>query len=120
MSVTPAERHIMEALWSEGSATVEELRLAVAPQGWGEATLRTLINRLQKRRAIRSERAEGRTRYVPLLTRDAYLRSESRGFLDRVFEGRLAPLVAQFAEAGDLDPEDVRRLREILDRLPDA
>lgn len=110
----------METLWSEGSATVDALRTAVAAQGWGEATLRTLINRLLKRKAIRSERTEGRTRYVPLLTRDAYLRSESQGFLNRVFEGRLAPLVAQFAEAGDLDPEDVKRLREILERLPNA
>ena len=90
----------MEAFWSAGPMTVDAIREAVADQGWGEATVRTLIQRLLKRKALRSERRDG------------------RGLLDRLFEGRLASLVAHFAESGDLSAEDQQRLRELVERLP--
>ncbi len=120
MSVTPAESRIMEALWSQGPLTADEVVAAVAgPQGWGEATVKTLINRLLKRQAIRSERSEGRVRYVPVLQRAEYVHSESQGLLDRLFGGGLTPLVAHFAEHRALKPDEVKRLKALLDSLDD-
>src|ERR1700744_6555885 len=120
MSVTPAESRIMEALWARNPLTADEVVTAVAePQGWGEATVKTLINRLLKRKAIRSERIDGRVRYVPLLQRADYVQAESQGLLDRLFEGRLTPLVAHFAEHRALKPDEIKRLRRLLDDLED-
>jgi BlaI family penicillinase repressor len=120
MSITPAESRIMDALWAKSPLTADEVVAAVAgPQGWGEATVKTLINRLLKRKAIRSERIDGRVRYVPLLQRADYVQSESQGLLDRLFEGRLTPLVAHFAEHRSLKPEEIKRLRRLLDELED-
>jgi predicted transcriptional regulator len=121
MSITPAESRIMDALWAKSPLTAEEVVAAVAgPQGWGEATVKTLINRLLKRKAIRSERIDGRVRYVPVLSRADYLQAESQGLLDRLFEGRLTPLVAHFAEHRALKPEEIKRLRKLLDDLDDG
>jgi predicted transcriptional regulator len=120
MSVTPAESRIMEALWARSPLTADEVVAAVAePQGWGEATVKTLINRLLKRKAIKSERIDGRVRYVPVLSRAAYVQAESQGLLDRLFEGRLTPLVAHFAEHRALKPDEIKRLRRLLDDLDD-
>jgi BlaI family penicillinase repressor len=120
MSITPAESRIMDALWAKSPLTADEVVAAVAgPQGWGEATVKTLINRLLKRKAIRSERIDGRVRYVPLLERADYLQAESQGLLDRLFEGRLTPLVAHFAEHRTLKPEEIKRLRKLLEALDD-
>jgi predicted transcriptional regulator len=120
VTITPAESHVMEALWSSGPLTTDEIVAKVAePQGWGEATVKTLIHRLLKRDAIRSERVEGRVRYVPVLERADYLQAESQGLLDRLFEGRLTPLVAHFAKHRKLKPEEVERLRKLLDELDD-
>ncbi len=120
MTITPAESQIMEALWRRGPLTLERLAEEVAPQQWGLATVRTLVHRLQKRKAIRSERIEGRVRYVPVLERSDYLEAESQGLLDRLFDGRLTPLVAHFAARKALDPEEVRRLRKLLEDLDDG
>ena len=121
MSVTPAESRIMEALWAKSPLTADEVVSAVAgPQGWGEATVMTLINRLLKRKAIKSERIDGRVRYVPLLQRADYVQAESQGLLDRLFEGRLTPLVAHFAEHRALKPDEIKRLRRLLDELDDG
>lgn len=111
----------MAALWEEGPLTADELvRKVGQPQDWGEATVKTLINRLMKKKALVSEKSEGRTRYRPLVSREAYVTSESQGLLDRLFSGQVAPLVAHFAEHRALSPEDVARLKRLIAELDDG
>jgi BlaI family penicillinase repressor len=117
MSITPAESHVMDALWRRGPLAMEDVAAEVADQNWGPATVKTLVHRLMKRKAIRSERIDGRVRYVPVLQRAEYLQSESQGLLDRLFGGRLTPLVAHFAEHRALSRDEVKRLRRLLDEL---
>lgn len=120
MNITVAESRIMEALWGRSPLTVEEIMGVVVPtQGWGEATVRTLINRLMKRKAIRSERLDGRVRYSPVLQRADYVQAESQGLLDRLFDGRLTPLVVHFAGQRKLKPDEIKRLRKLLEALDD-
>src|SRR5512138_2957550 len=96
--ISAAESQVMEALWTRGPLTAEEIVQSVGPaQGWGEATVKTLINRLLKKKAIASERVGGRARYRPLVSREDYVTGESQGLLDRLFGGELAPLVAHYA-----------------------
>ena len=115
MDVTPAESRIMEVLWDRAPRTVEEIVDAVAePQRWGVATVRTLIHRLMKRGAVRSDRIDGRTRYTPVLARSDYLHAESQGLLDRLFDGRLSPLVAHFAERRSLSTAEVEALKALI------
>jgi predicted transcriptional regulator len=121
MNIPLAESHVMEALWSRHPLTVEEIVAATAqPQGWGDATVKTLIHRLLKRKAIRSERIDGRVRYLPVLQRAAYVQAESQSLLDRLFGGAVSPLVAHFAEHRALKPEEIKRLRKLLEDLDDA
>lgn len=118
--ISAAESVVMEALWTDGPQSAEEIvRIAAPAQGWGEATVKTLINRLLKKQAIRSDRLTGRTLYHPLLSREAYLTGESQGLLDRLFGGQLAPLVAHLAQSRSISPEDVARLKRLVASLDD-
>ena len=118
MHITAAESQIMDALWRRGPLPVDALIEDVAErESWGGATVKTLINRLLKKKAIRSDRVDGKVRYAPMLQRADYVQGESQGLLDRLFEGRLTPLVAHFAEHRKLKPEEVERLRKLLEEL---
>ena len=120
MNITSAESQVMDALWREGPLTADEIVSQVAaPQGWGEATVKTLINRLLKKKAIGSEREGGRHRYRALIERADYVQTESQGLLDRLFEGSLTPLVAHFAQHRKLKPDEIKRLRQLLEDLDD-
>ena len=120
MHITAAESQIMEALWRRGPLGADELIAEVAArEGWGGATVKTLINRLLKKKALKSERLEGRVRYAPLLERADYVQSESQGLLDRLFEGNLTPLVAHFAEHRNLKPDEIKRLKKLLEDMDD-
>lgn len=121
LRISPAESQIMAALWQDGPMSADDLvRKVGEPQQWGEATVKTLINRLLKKKALKSERIDGRTRYRPLVSREDYVTSESQGLLDRLFAGQVAPLVAHFAEHRALSPDDVARLKRLIAELDDG
>ena len=110
----------MEALWRHSPLSADEIVGEVGPaQSWGEATVKTLINRLLKKKALVSERADGRTRYRPVVSRADYVTGESQGLLDRLFGGELAPLVAHYAKHRPLSAEEVARLKRLIADLDD-
>jgi len=119
--ISAAESQVMEAVWRAGQLSADEIVAQVGqPQGWGEATVKTLINRLLKKKALLSERSEGRTRYRALVSRTDYVQGESQGLLDRLFEGQLSPLVAHYAKHKALSADDIARLKRLIEELDDG
>ncbi len=113
----------MAAVWTgaeagEGGAGVEQILSGPgAANGWREATVRTLIHRLIRKGALKSERRGAMAVYAPLISRQTWVTSESQGLLDRLFGGQLAPLVAHFAKERAMAPEDLARLRRLVASL---
>ena len=121
MKISTAESQIMEALWRSGALTPDEIVDEVGPaNGWARNTVRVLITRLVKKGAIKGGKEEGRFLYRPLVPRSDYVLAESQGLLDRLFEGKLAPLVAHFAEHRNLTPEDVEKLNALIAEIDNA
>ena len=113
--ISEAESQVMGVVWASDGAGVEEILAAVGPSnGWTESTVRTLIHRLIRKAVLRSERRRGRTVYAPLVSRETYLTSEGQGMLDRLFDGRLAGLVAHLTRERAVAPEDLARLKRLV------
>ena len=120
MRITAAESQIMEALWRTSPMSTEEIVAEVGvAQGWAEGTVRTLVNRLLRKKAIRGERDRTRYHYVPLIQRADYVLSESQSLLDRLFEGEVTPLIAHFAKHRALTPADMKKLKRLIAELDD-
>jgi len=118
MKISAAESVVMAALWRRAPLTAEEIGAEVAAgQGWSEATVKTLINRLLKKKALAATRDGRRFRYRPLVARAAYVQAESQGLLDRLFDGRLAPLVSHLSQARALTPEDIAELKKLIEEM---
>ena len=118
--VSAAESVVMEALWRREPLSAEEVIARVAvPNGWTEATVKTLINRLLKKGAIAAKKDGRRYLYRPVLRREEYVAAESQGLLDRLFEGRLAPLVSHFSQGGKLSTKDIAELKRLIQELDD-
>lgn len=121
MGISTAESVIMEALWKHSPMTAEEIAGEVAEgQNWTEATVRTLINRLLKKKAIAAKKDGRRYLYRPVLKRADYVQAESQGLLDRLFDGRLAPLVTHFSERKKLSAKDIADLKRLVNELDDG
>ncbi len=120
MAISEAEAVVMEVLWETAPRTAEEILAEVGPaRNWQEGTVKSLLNRLLKKNAVHAERDGRRYLYAPLLTRQQYVQQESKGLLDRLFGGRVAPLVAHFSEQRKLSKKDIAELRKLLRELDD-
>src|SRR5215475_14877047 len=121
MRISDAESLVMEALWRESPLSAEDIAAAVGPeQNWSDKTVKTLLNRLLTKNAIAAARDGRRYLYSPLVARADYVQDESRGLIDRLFDGKLAPLVSHFAETNQLTPDDVAELKRLIAELDDG
>ena len=121
LQISDAESVVMQALWERQPLGADEVVAAVAAgQGWQEPTVKTLLNRLLKKGAIRADRDGRRFLYSPVLRREDWLGQQSRSLVDRLFDGRVAPLVAHFSEAGGLSKDDIAALRRLLREIDDG
>jgi predicted transcriptional regulator len=118
MSISEAESQVMEVLWERHPLTAEEVVAALAKTtDWQEPTIKTLLNRLLKKQAIAAARDGRRYLYRPLLRREDYVHSASKGLLDRLFDGRVAPLVAHFSRARKLSKKDIAELKKLIEEI---
>lgn len=118
MNVSDAESIVMEALWRKSPLTAEEIVAQIAaPQGWEVATVKTLLNRLLTKSAIRAERAGRRYLYSPILKREDYVSRQSRGLVDRLFEGRVSSLLLHFSEHEKLSAAEIAELKRLVAEL---
>lgn len=121
MRISAAESLIMEALWRQSPQSAEDLVTEVGPeQNWADKTVRTLINRLLTKGAISATRDGRRYLYSSAVERADYVSSESKGLVDRLFDGKLAPLVSHFAETNQLSADDIAELKRLVAELDDG
>jgi predicted transcriptional regulator len=119
--ISEAESQVMEVLWSGSPRTAEDVVAALSDQqAWQVATIKTLLNRLLKKGAVRAEKDGRRFLYSPLLTRDQWLVTESGSMVQRLFGGRIAPLVAHFGQHGKLSADDLEDLKRLVKELSDG
>jgi predicted transcriptional regulator len=117
--LSEAEWDVMEVLWSSPeplTATDIDERLA-KDRDWSLATVKSLLSRLLAKQAVNPRKDGRRFLYSPAIERDSYVTHESRRFVDRLFGGRLSPLIAQLADEESLDAEDVEAIERLLRQM---
>lgn len=119
-SITQAESVIMGVLWRNSPLPTEAvISILEGEQRWRVGTIKALLNRLLRKRAIRAEKEGRRFLYSPVVSRDEWLLAESQGLLDRLFAGRVAPLAAHFSRHGKLTKRDIADLKRLIAEIDD-
>ncbi|GGX33830.1 BlaI/MecI/CopY family transcriptional regulator [Undibacterium squillarum] len=117
-SISEAEALIMQLLWESHPRSAEEICQALCEQQqWQVSTVKTLLNRLLNKGAIRADKQSRYFLYSPVLQKEVWLQQESQGFLNRLFQGRLAPLVAHFSQQQNLSAQDIADIKKIIQEL---
>ena len=118
IQISEAESRVMEALWKKEPLTLDQIFAAVGPANdWQPGTVKTLVTRLLKKKAIAGGKEGDAYCYRPLVKRADWVGAESRGLIDRLFKGEVAPLVAHFAAAKELSAKDIRELKALVKKI---
>jgi predicted transcriptional regulator len=95
LHVTEAESVVLGPLWRLGPLTPARLMQEVKKvQPWADTTVKTLLARLARKKAVAAERADGVVRYRALIARDTYIDAEVGALTERLFDGDEGALLA--------------------------
>lgn len=116
--ISDAEHAVMEALWQRSPQTAAEVCEAVCKQrGWSMPTVKTLLSRLVQKGALATQPDGRRYLYTPMIARSAYVGTESKRLVERLFGGRAAPLLAHLAQAEALSDDDIAEIERLLQEM---
>ncbi|ODP39332.1 BlaI/MecI/CopY family transcriptional regulator [Sphingomonas turrisvirgatae] len=116
--ISDAEHAVMEVLWDDAPLTANDVAERVAPaRGWSANTVKTLLGRLLAKNIIAADEDGRRYLYRPMVERGDYVEGESRRLIDRLFGGKLTPLVAHLAERDALTDDDIAEIEALLKEI---
>lgn len=113
--ISEAEWRVMKLLWEKSPRTANEIVETLEGNvHWNAQTIRTLVNRLVQKGALKYEK-EGRAfQYFPNVREQDVQKAETKSFISRVFNGTMKPMFAAFLEDSDLSEEEIDELERIL------
>ena len=115
IEISNAELSVMQVIWQQQPISANEVVAALGnDKDWHEKTVKTLLNRLVSKGALGFEKDGRAYLYYPLITEQDYQLEQSRSFVERIFSGRIAPLVAGFASQKKLTEDDVAQLKQLI------
>ena len=116
VSFTDRELDVMSVLWKAGSGTVAEVREAIGGS-MGYTTVLKILQILEEKGHV-SHESEGRAyRYKALVAPEQAGGSALGRILNKVFHGSVDLLVAQLVAERDMSPDEIERLKAIVDGL---
>lgn len=116
--ISDAEHAVMEVLWDCAPLSAQDVAERIEPgRDWSVNTVKTLLGRLLAKNVIGHQEDGRRYLYRPLVAREDYVAGESRRLMDRLFGGKLTPLVAHLAERDELSADDIAEIEALLKAL---
>jgi BlaI family penicillinase repressor len=119
--ISDAEWQVMRVLWRKSPLTVKEIIAILSKKTtWKPETIRTLINRLAKKKAIGFEKKGRRHHFFPLLREQECVKADVESFVARAGTAMLKPILAAFIEKEQLSDKEIEELQQILDKKDEA
>ena len=116
-TLTEAELRIMQVLWDKTSATVQQVLEALPrekPLAYNSVL--TIIRILEKKGYVKHEKDKRAHVYTAVVARKDASRFEVRHLVKRFFGNSDEMLVLNILEEKSIDPEELERLRQLLER----
>ncbi len=117
MKLTEPEWLIMNVLWERHPAKArgvfERLPSTV---NWAYTTVKTMLDRLVEKKAVRKSKRGNIGYYEPLLSRSQARRTAVSTLLDQAFDGAFGPMMHFLAEDEDMSAKQRKELIKILSR----
>ena len=110
---------MLRALWEHGPSSVREVHghLKAAELDWARSTVVTLLQRLEKKGYVESDKTDYAFKFRAVVTRDDLLRLRMSELADDLCDGRWEPLLLAFTQREKLGTRDLAELQRLVDEL---
>jgi predicted transcriptional regulator len=118
-NIPDSELDVLRVLWDLGQATVREAleTLLAAGRQWSYATVATLLDRLETKGLVTSDRSELAFVYRPTITAQEVRQKRLNSLVDKLYQGEPGLLVLHLLKAHPLDPRQAKEVRAVLEEM---
>ena len=116
-AISDAEWTGMKVLWEQSPRSSRDIGEARTPTVDGKPkTIHTVSARLVRKGAIEVDKDGREYQFSPAVRAEDCQREVTRSFLDRVFDGDVAPFLACFVRDNKLSRAEIAELKRILEK----
>jgi BlaI family penicillinase repressor len=116
-SISPAEMEILRLVWERNEATVQQIRDQLpSDRNLAYNTVQTLLCRLEQKGYLKHHLKGKAHVYTSSVKPKEVIKTSVGDFLSRLFGGDPKPLVQFLAEDGKINEDDIKRLRELINK----
>ena len=115
---TELELRILKVLWQRSPMRVREIRQALADDGHeiAHTTVVTMLNIMVDKRFLKRKQVKNAFSFEPRVSRKEVTDGMLGDVIDRVFDGSAMAVALSLFEQSDLDPEELKELRRLVNR----
>jgi BlaI family transcriptional regulator, penicillinase repressor len=114
---TELELEILKVLWRDGPLPGRSIRDALAEtRDLAYTSVMTIMKIMTDKKYARREKVGGNFIYYPRVTEKKVTRRMLGDIVDRVFDGSAAAVMINLLQTTDLDEQELKQLRQIVNR----
>jgi BlaI family penicillinase repressor len=115
VELTEAEWPVIKAIWDTEPCTAPAIQeLLAKTTGWTYSTVRTLMDRMVAKGALRAKKEGKLTIYQSAVTREQAQRGELFYTLQQAFNGALTPMVQCLLDSRELDDAELAEIEALI------
>lgn len=118
-SVSDAELDIMKIVWANNGSTLFAYimdELALKGKTWQKNTVITLLSRLMDKGFLKAKKTGRRNEYTPLISATEYQTTQTKDFLDKIYEGNATGLISNLIQSELLTNDEYDALKALIER----
>jgi predicted transcriptional regulator len=116
--LTPLELEIMKVLWETGPANVQTVQQTLE-RPLAYTTVQTMLNVLHRKGHVKRSLKLKAYFYRPAISRADVVKQTMSDVLDKLFSGSASNMMMTLLKTKQLSPDDLARLRAMLDEADD-
>lgn len=114
--ISGAELEVMQILWEHGNAMrVQEVCDELLEGKWEYRTVATLLLRMKEKGAVKCHKENNVNYYTPLLEKEAYTKSQTKSFVQRLYNGSVKDLAVSLFKSDEMTKDDIEEIRRLFD-----
>lgn len=117
-----AELDVLRALWDGGPGTVREVmaHLPARRQGVAYTTVQTLLNRLEQKNYVTSDKSDLAHVFRAKLTRERVRRARLKSMVGQLYDGAAGAMALHLVKTQKLSREELAELHRLIEALDDS
>lgn len=114
--ISSAELEVMQILWKHNKAMkVQEVCDELPSNKWEYRTVATLLLRMKEKGAVKCYKDGKANYYTPILDREAYTKSQTKSFVQKLYNGSVKDLAVSLFKSDEMSEDDIDEIRKMFD-----